>query len=221
MNMVQVIPAIIAKDLDDLKRKLDLVKNEAALVQLDVMDGKFVTEKSFGSELSDIESVGRLADVFFEIHLMVGDPLFWIKKWVSLPNVKRIIFHWEALKDPAEAVVCLTEIKNGGKETGLALNPKTLLEGTMKILPEVDLVLLMTVDPGRAGQKFQEEVIHKIQSLRSFLPGVKIEVDGGINLESAKKTVEAGADTLAVGSFAFSEISPADQIKKIEQAVNN
>lgn len=182
----------------------------ARLVQLDVMDGIFVPETS----LNELRQTETVKDIFFEIHLMVNNPLEKIISWGKLENVETIIFHLESVKEN-EFRSCLKAIKKAKKKAGVALNPETDLEKIKKWLPELDLVLLMTVNPGRAGQNFQEEVIPKIKNLRELWPNGRIEVDGGINLDSAKRAVDAGANLLAVGSFVFENPQPDLQIKKL------
>lgn len=197
--MPQIIPAIIAKDLKDLKEKIDLVKDYTQTVQLDVMDGVFVPAKSFGNW----EELNKIKGIKFEIHLMTANPLMHIVGFNKQENVSRIIFHKEAVADEDEFFACLREIKSSGKQVGVALNLETSTSEIEKFLPQIDMVLLMSVVPGKSGQDFIPEVIPKIFNLRRIWPGGKIEVDGGIKKESAKKVVEAGADVLAVGSYIF------------------
>ncbi len=210
--MVQIIPAIIAKDFEDLKNKVEAVKGVVGLVQLDVMDGVFVPNKTFGEPAA----VEKISSMDWEIHLMVGENLSAIKSWSKITNVKRIIFHWESAKNEKKLEECVNSAKQAGKEVGLALNPGTNLAVLDKWLPKIDLVLLMAVNPGTAGQEFMGEVIPKIKTLRREWIGGKIEVDGGVNSATAKKIIEAGADFLAVGSFIFDSPQPKEQIKTLK-----
>ena len=216
--MVQIIPAIIAKDGIDLRQKTDLVKPITPLIQLDVMDGFFVPKSSFGEP----QAVEQIKDVMWEIHLMVAKPSVVIDLWLGAENIQRLIFHYEAASAEKEMSEVLAKGKQAGKEIGLALNLETDWRLIKKWLPQIDLALLMSVAPGQAGQQFNPEVIPKIKDLRQAWLNGKIEVDGGINLESAKKVVEAGANALAVGSFIFSGSEPPkNQIQKLKNKLKN
>ena len=218
--MPEIIPVILAKDFGELKEKIELVASCAKTVQLDVMDGVFVNNKTWNApeDLEKIES-----DVALEAHLMVEAPHRVLNRWLASPKVSRIILHWEALEKihnhellPYETQVddkfpisnLSREIHRHNKQFGVALNPKTPIEVLDHFIKEIDLVLLMSVNPGFSGQEFMEEVIPKIVALRQRHPNVKIEVDGGVSLENILKLAEAGADFLVMGSAIFSSKEP-------------
>jgi len=220
--MVEIIPAIIAKNFAELQKKVKLVEPYVKTVQLDVMDGVFVDNKTWPfdfaqgkpsvSELDNLET-----DIFLEAHLMVGNPHRILNEWLNA-KVGRIILHWEAIEKihnhellPYKTQVDVKfpisnlsrEVHRCGKQFGVALNPKTPIAVLDNFIGDIDLVLLMSVDPGFAGQNFKEEVIFKIIALRQRYPDVKIEVDGGVNLDNLGKLKKTGADFLVMGSAIF------------------
>ena len=215
--MVQIIPAIIAKNPEDLKNKVALVKNATDVIQLDVMDGIFVANKTFGEPAE----IAKISEINWEIHLMVSQSLEAVKAWAGVANVKRIIFHWESVQDEEKLKECLEITKKAGKEVGVALNPETSLTVLDKWLERLDLVLLMTVNPGAAGQMFLPGVIPKIKTLRQNWTNGKIEVDGGINLVTAKQALEAGANVLVAGAFIFNHSRPEERIKELANLNKN
>ena len=258
--MPEIIPAIIAKDFEDLKNKIKLVEPYVKTVQLDIMDGVFVANKTWNKpeELASLET-----NLFLEVHLMVAEPEKVTDGWLA-SKVSRVIVHYEAIgvsvchsresgnpelwippyqvrgklsqarndkKEKSrngndierEADIKIKDfakkVKKFNKEFGIALNPETPIGVLDDFVGQLDLVLLMSVNPGFAGQPFQESVIPKIAALRQKYPDVKIGVDGGINLQNVKKLVEAGADFLAVGSAIFESENPAKVINQLKEAV--
>ncbi len=203
--MVEIIPTIIAKDLAELKKKAKLLEPYFDVVQLDVMDGRFVSKKTF----SNIKIIKQLKmKLRWELHLMIEKPEEVVYAWSAL-RPKRFIFHFEAV--PSHKIrPLIKKIKNYGMEAGMALNPKTPLAKIEEYLVDLDMVLLMTVNPGLGGQEFLSSVLPKIRALRRFWPKGRIEVDGGVKIGTAGKCVGAGANALAIGSA----ILGAEDIKK-------
>ncbi|MBU1289739.1 ribulose-phosphate 3-epimerase [Patescibacteria group bacterium] len=203
--MIQVIPAIIAKDFEELKDKIKQIEPFVEWAQLDVMDGKFVDNITWNhpSDLKKLKTNLKL-----EAHLMVEKPEDVIDSWIK-SGVKRIIIHYEATKKLGEVI---KKIQDAGLEASIAINPETSANELSPFLNVSSIlsVLIMTVRPGRGGQEFIEATLGKIRALRERDENVKIEVDGGINLETAQKVVRAGADILAVGSAIFK----SEDIKK-------
>ncbi len=225
MYMAEVIPAIIAKDFRELKKKIRLVEPYIEWVQLDVMDGKFVPNETF-NEPKKIKKIKTKLKI--EAHLMIQNPSRAVNDWLG-SGCQRIIVHWESIKKSQnpqlETKKLIEKIHNSKREIGMAINPETDWREIREFIPELDLVLVMTVSPGFGGQKFKKEVIPKIESLRKFFPDVKIEVDGGISKDTGKLAVEAGADILVVGSAIFesksSSIPPRRELrgKNIKKAI--
>ncbi|TSC53567.1 MAG: ribulose-phosphate 3-epimerase [Parcubacteria group bacterium LiPW_39] len=216
--MPEIIPAIIAKDFEDLKNKIKLVEPYVKTVQLDIMDGVFVPNITWRNpaDLANLET-----PLFLEAHLMIANPHQFLNEWFK-SKVERIILHWEAIQISdfrLRISDLIQEMHKKNKEFGLALNLETQISVLDDFIDKIDLVLLMSVNPGFAGQEFQESVIPKIAALRQEYPDVKIGVDGGINLQNVKKLVEAGADFLAVGSAIFEAENPAKVINQLKEAV--
>ncbi len=204
--MIEIIPAIIASDFKELEEKIKLVEPYVEWAQLDVMDGRFVDNYTWNNpqDLRKLETKIKL-----EAHLMIINPENALANWIK-SGVKRIILHCEAVADAKEAI---KRIKEAGLGVGLAINPKTPFEVVEPYLPRLDLVLVMTVEPGRGGQELIEDTLAKIKRLRENYPNVKIEVDGGINPKTAPKVVQAGANILVSGSAVFYN-------NKIEENIN-
>jgi len=204
--MAKIIPAVLAKDAIDFAQKIRLVESYVPIVQIDVMDKKFVPYKSW----ADPEIIKTIpTPLKYELHLMVADPLAEIKKWKNIRNIKKIIFHTEVKKDPDRIVSALKRKKY---KVGIAINPKTALKKIEKLVPKIDTVLFLGVTPGRSGQKFQANVIKKIQDLRKMFPRVTISIDGGVNLENAPKLIAAGVDTLCAASAIYKNKNPKKAI---------
>lgn len=208
--MSQIIPAIIAKDIKELKEKIKIVEPYFDIAQLDVMDDVFVPNETY----QNIEEIKKIkTSIRWEIHLMVKNPEREIYKWSTL-KPKRFIFHYESFLPNISNIQIKTviqKIKNYGMEAGLAVNPETPILAVEEFLPYLNSVLIMTANPGFGGQNFLEAILPKIKALRGMWPNGNIEVDGGVKIGIARKCVEAGADTLVVGSA----ILKAENIEKI------
>ena len=200
--MIKVSPSVLACDLSKL---LDEVKSievaGADMVHLDVMDGMFVTNISFG--LPVIASLRKNTDMFFDVHLMIEKPERYIERFIDA-GADLVTFHYEASENPEEA---LEIIRNRGKMAGISVKPGTATKEIYPLLDKCDLVLIMTVEPGYGGQAFIPETLDKIKQLRSEVENrglkIDIQVDGGINEETSKLVKEAGATNLVAGSYVF------------------
>jgi ribulose-phosphate 3-epimerase len=208
--MIEVIPTIIAGDFRELQEKVKRVEPYVKWVQLDVMDGKFVDNSTWNrpADLARLETKLNL-----EAHLMIENPEELIEEWIK-SRVKRIIVHFESSKEIKKVI---ERIKKASREVGLAINPQTPIEVVDDFILDIDLVLVMTVEPGRGGQKLIEDTLVKIKRLRDVYPSVKIEVDGGINFETAPKVIQAGANLLASGSAIFGSGDIERAIKELKQ----
>ncbi len=199
----EVIPAILAKSREDLLLRISEVKGLVKEIQLDIMDGLFVPNKTVG--LEDLEG---LPDARYEFHWMVKDPERWIK---AVPGPHMHLVHIETVTS-LERIQ--SAVRKAGGSLGLALNPETPLERVLPLAPSVKRVLVMTVHPGFSGQKYIREMEGKIRRLRSLYPGLDIEVDGGVNMETAAHAYSCGANILAAASAIF---SAADKKRAIEE----
>lgn len=215
--MVQIVPAIIAKDYQELEDKVKSVEGLCEWVQIDVMDGKFVVPRTFNApqQLPVLKTSLKL-----EVHLMIEHPWEFLNAWLAA-GVKRVLVHYESVGYRLDAERVFDEMIAGshtlGCEFGIAINPETPIEVLDPYILKIDTVQVMGVKPGWAGQAMKDNTLAKIQGLREKYPGVKIEVDGGVNLETAPKILQAGADILVVGSA----IWQAEDKKKIIEELKN
>lgn len=206
--MAEIIPAILAKDFDEVKEKIKLVEDYARWVQLDVADGDFAPNITWGDprQLKYYDP-----GVLMEVHLMISKPESVIRDWVK-SGVKRIYFHYEATSQHEEII---SIIKKNKLEAGIAILPDTPLDVVLPIIKLVDAVLIFSGSLGFYGGAFNEKTtLTKISALRKAEPDIIIEVDGGMNPETAKKVVEAGANAIVAGSYIFES---KDAKKAIEE----
>lgn len=194
--MAQIIPAILTSNIKDLQVKLLKLRALTSWVQIDIMDGKFVPQRSI--DVGDLVKIDSPLSLNLEIHLMVNDPLSYVKK-CKTAKIKRVFFHIEPLAQK-EVELVLKQIDEFGFQKGIALNPETPVERIEKYLSQIDAVLFLSVNPGKQGQKFINSVLEKVKKLKSISPNTLVAVDGGINANNINDIIEAGADYLSIGS---------------------
>lgn len=199
-----VAPSILSCDFAYIARDVEMINNSSAdWLHVDVMDGVYVPNISFG--LPVVEAMKRHSKIPLDVHLMIVEPEKYIDHFRKA-GADVISIHVEACTHLHAAVA---HIKNSGAKAGIAINPSTSLHTLQEILPYIDVVCLMSVNPGFGGQAFIENSIQKIQNLRSMIQqagsNVLIEVDGGVKLDNAQKILDAGADILVSGSGVFSQ----------------
>ena len=200
--MKKILPSILSADFANLERDVrELEQIGIDMFHIDVMDGNFVPNISFGFPI--IEAIRSKTDKIFDCHLMIARPEEYVERFCNA-GCDMVSFHIEATNH-ADRVIQI--IKNSGKKAGIVLNPQTSIESVKYLLTKLDYVLIMTVNPGFGGQKFIPEMLDKIEELAkireekgySFL----IQVDGGVNVETSKLCRDKGADLLVCGSFLF------------------
>lgn len=211
--MVDIIPAIIAKDIGDLEEKLRQVENHAKWVQLDIMDGKFVPNKTF-NDPAGLKGLKTPANL--EAHLMIEEPWLFLDGWLD-SGVKRIIIHYETVATKSVMESIFKKTKSRGVQFAVAFNPETDWRLASDLISKIDMVLFLSVNPGFYGKEFIPSVLAKIAALRQVFPDVRIEVDGGIKPGIAKQAAAAGADGLAVGSYIFGSADPVEAINKLKE----
>ncbi len=215
--MIKISPSVLAADLSRLADEvLEIEQAGADMVHLDVMDGMFVTNISFG--LPVIASLRKKSDMVFDVHLMIEAPERYIKRFIEA-GADILTFHHEACSDTAGA---LKEIRALGCKAAVSVKPKTDVEEIFEYLELCDMVLIMTVEPGYGGQKLIPETLEKVRALRAEIDrrglSVDIQVDGGITEENASDAIDAGANILVAGSTVFKSDNKAQTIKMLKEA---
>ncbi|WP_339609404.1 ribulose-phosphate 3-epimerase [uncultured Planktosalinus sp.] len=216
---IKIAPSILAADFANLQRDIELInQSEAHWFHIDIMDGVFVPNISFGMPV--LQAITKHAKKTIDVHLMIVDPDRYIKTFADL-GANILTVHYEACNHLHRT---LQAIKAEGMQAGVALNPHTnvsLLEDTIN---DIDLVCLMSVNPGFGGQIFIKNTYKKVKQLKEIIKrngaSTKIEIDGGVTDENASKLVEAGADVLVAGSFVFRSENPLNTIKSLNSQVN-
>lgn len=214
MAEIEIVPAILSKDVDDLKKKLAAV-DFAPILQIDFMDGKFVDNKTVGLEIVELLPKEKI----IEYHLMVENPIEWIDK---LPSGQNSIFqiHVETL-DCDKAKIAKDLVKKKGSRICAVLNPESKIDRLEHCKGEFEEILVMTVHPGKSGQTYIHEMGSKITQLREKYPDIIIEVDGGVNENTIAHAVRAGANRLAAASALFEHKDTKAAFEKLEKIAND
>ena len=218
MNSIKISPSILSADFSKLGSEIqNLEKAKADLIHIDVMDGHFVPNITIGPEV--IKKLRKYTSLPFDVHLMISPVHNFIKNFADA-GADIITIHPEATNDLESSI---KKIKSYNKKVGISLNPETSLDKLNNVLDKIDLVLIMSVNPGFGGQKFIENTLNKIKKLRLKIDQLKlkveIEVDGGINFENSKSIIKAGADILVSGTTIFK--SNEGNIKKNIEILKN
>lgn len=215
MSTTLIAPSILAADFANLQRDIELVNNsEADWFHLDVMDGVFVPNISFGMPV--IKSIAKHANKTLDVHLMIVEPDRYIKTFAEL-GVDVLTVHYEACTHLHRT---LQAIKAEGMQAGVALNPHTNVDLLRDTINDIDLVCMMSVNPGFGGQSFIENTYDKVKQLKTLInqkgASTKIEIDGGVTNKNAKQLVDTGADILVAGSYVFGANDPTQTIKDLK-----
>jgi|TARA_B100001964_G_C14006897_1_gene497550 ribulose-phosphate 3-epimerase len=208
---MEVIPAIIGADFKEVSEKIEKVKKYTNWVQIDVVDGKFAPEVTWGVELANNLHLWETEDIpKVEMHFMVEKPTRFIDDFVHT-SVDRILVHYESVGDLKSTI---ERIKVDGTDAGVVLNLDTPVDVVAPFVDDIAVIQLMSIAQiGHYGEPFDEKVLEKIKTLRKNFPNVTIQIDGGVTLESAQKAKEAGVNNIVVGSGIF-------KANNIEQAIN-
>ena len=215
--MIKISPSILSADFVNLERDVKAVAEAGAdLVHVDVMDGHFVPNITIGVPV--VKSLKKISPIPLDVHLMIEDPLYYSKAFVDA-GADILTFHLESESDTLATILM---IKDLGCKVGLSIKPKTKAEDIFPYLKEIDMVLVMTVEPGFGGQSFMADMCPKIKAIKDEIKkqnlDVDIEVDGGINPETAKLVKEAGANILVAGSAIYGKPNYKEQIELIRNA---
>ncbi len=212
---VIIAPSILAADFGNLQRDCEMVNNSKAdWFHLDIMDGVFVPNISYGMPI--INKINEVATKTLDVHLMIIDPERYIETFKNV-GADILTVHYEACTHLHKTI---QSIKSNGMKAGVALNPHTSVDLLKDVLNDLDLVLVMSVNPGFGGQSFIENTYEKVRNLRILREksgsDFIIEIDGGVNITNAPKLIEAGADALVAGSFVFKSDNPTQTIEDLK-----
>jgi ribulose-phosphate 3-epimerase len=219
MGTIKIAPSMLAADFANLERDIQMVnQSEADWFHLDIMDGVFVPNISFGMPV--LKAMTQHTKKTLDVHLMIVDPDRYVQAFADL-GADVLTVHAEACTHLHRTIQA---IKDAGMQAGVALNPHTPVSLLEDVIADIDVVCIMSVNPGFGGQKFIQNTYAKVRKLRAMIAAHKsatlIEIDGGVNATNCTDLVKAGADVLVAGSFVFSSENPTETIKNLRQVAN-
>jgi ribulose-phosphate 3-epimerase len=210
-----IAPSILAADFSNLQKEVEMLnQSQADFIHIDIMDGVFVPNISFGIPVT--AAISKHAKKPLDVHLMIINPDQYLEAFRNA-GAAVISVHYEACPHLQRTIQA---IKATGAKAGVAINPHTPIELLLELIQDIDLVCVMSVNPGFGGQKFIENTYNKVSRLKELIQrkgaSTQIEIDGGVKAENAKKLMDAGADVLVAGSFVFSSPDPIETISKLK-----
>jgi ribulose-phosphate 3-epimerase len=213
MSEVRITPSILNADLNDLDSEIKKIAAVSDLLHLDIMDNKFVPNETWNFEAA--EKIIKSAPLPVDAHLMIEDPDIQAVKYAEV-GCKSVTIHFEASSNVKQT---LQSIRRAGARAAIALKPKTDFSVILEYRELIDMILIMTVEPGFGGQKFMSEMMDKVKRSRKFIGDADIwlQVDGGISLETIEVARDAGADTFVAGSAVFKAPNPAEMVLQLKE----
>lgn len=212
----KIVPSILDADFSVIENEIKAVEPYVDMIHLDVMDGRFVPNKTFWADF--VEKIRRMTKLKLDVHLMIKEPKKHIEEFAKAGS-DIITIHVEVFDNADNLRKTIKKIKSMKIKAGVSLNPNTEADEIKEVINDVDLVLVMGVVPGKGGQSFIEKVFKKIKKIRSMNKNIDIEVDGGINPETARKCVEAGANIIVSGSYIYKQEDYKAAIGELKDAV--
>ncbi len=207
-----ISPSILSADFANLEKEIKKIEPYVSWLHIDVMDGHFVPNISIGVPV--VKSIRKITNLFLDTHLMIENPIKYIDAF-SLAGADLVTFHYEAAKD--KTIETIKKIKENNKKVGLSIKPKTKVEEIKDYINLVDLILIMTVEPGFGGQKFMDECAKKITEIKNYSKNdnLIIQVDGGINDKTARICTNLGANCLVAGNYIYNSDNIEEAIKSL------
>lgn len=220
MKIKKISPSVLSADFSNIEKDIKMVEDGGAnLLHIDVMDGHFVPNITFGPFI--VKAIKKVTSIPLDVHLMIENPGDYVDDFISA-GADYLTIHVEATKHLHRVI---QKIKSKGIKVGVSLNPHTPLSMIEEVISDIDLILIMAVNPGFGGQSFIPNTIDKLKRLQKLLilhdaKHIEVEVDGGVKLENIKEISDAGCDIFVSGSGIFKATDPKDMIKKMKQEVN-
>ena len=217
--MIRIAASLLSADMAKLAEAVKMVSGEADYIHCDVMDGHFVPNLTFGAPV--VAAVKRVSTLPLDVHLMIEAPERWVDSYIEagLDTRDFLTFHVEAASNPEKTIA---QIRRAGVRPGISIKPGTPFEEAAGLLPLVDMMLVMTVEPGFGGQTFMHDMLPKITAARAALGrSALVAVDGGIDTQTAPLVVRAGADLLVVGNAIYGREDPLQAVRELREAAAN